>query len=85
MIGIGALVIAPVTADALDETPARRGAWLELNCRDPAALKTAVLKAGLAQIHYSATTSFYFAAPGGQVFGVARADRPEFASWLTRP
>jgi hypothetical protein len=48
-------------------------------------LKTAVLKAGLAQIHYSATTSFYFAAPGGQVFGVARADRPEFASWLTRP
>ena len=76
----GGSVSVQFTADALDETLARRGAWLELKCRDPAALAAAVLKAGLPQIHYPPTTTFYFAAPGGQVFGVARMDRPELAS-----
>jgi hypothetical protein len=76
----GGSVSVQFTAEALDETLARRGAWLDLKCRDPAALEAAVLKAGLPQIHYPATTTFYFAAPGGQVFGVARTDRPELAS-----
>ena len=76
----GGSVSVQFTAEALDEPQARRGAWLELKCRDPAALEAAVLKAGLPQIHYPATTTFYFAAPGGQVFGIARTDRPEFAS-----
>jgi hypothetical protein len=76
----GGSVSVQFTAEALDETLARRGAWLELKCRDPAALEAAVLRAGLPQIHYPATSTFYFAAPGGQVFGVARTDRPELAA-----
>ena len=76
----GGSVSVQFTADALDDILARRGAWLELKCGEPAALEAAVLKAGLPQIHYPATRTFYFAAPGGQVFGVARTDRPELAS-----
>jgi hypothetical protein len=76
----GGSVSVQFTAEALDETSARRGAWLELKCDNPPALEAAVLKAGLPQVHYPATTTFYFAAPGGQVFGVARADRPELAA-----
>jgi hypothetical protein len=74
--GGGALSVQ-FTAGALDEASARRGAWLEIRSPDPAALEAAVVAAGLERIHYPATTTFYFAAPGGQVFGIARADRPE--------
>ncbi|WP_372784227.1 hypothetical protein [Phenylobacterium sp.] len=76
----GGSVSVQFTDGALDEALARRGAWLELRCADPVALEAAVLKAGLPQIHYAATTTFYFAVPGGQVFGVARSDRPDLAS-----
>jgi hypothetical protein len=75
----GGSVSVQFTAGALDETAARRGAWLELRCADPSALEAAVLAAGLPQIRYAATTTFYFAAPGGQVFGLARQDRRELA------
>jgi len=76
----GGAVSVQFTADALDEALARKGAWLELHCDDPAALEVAVLAAGLPVIHYAATTTFYFAAPGGQVFGIARRDRAELAA-----
>jgi hypothetical protein len=76
----GGSVSVQFTAGALDEASARRGAWLEIRSADPAALQGAVLAAGLPQIRYPATTTFYFAAPGGQVFGIARQDRPELAS-----
>ena len=62
---------------ALDEAQARRGAWLELKPADPDALEAAVRAAGLPQIAYAATTTFYFAVPSGQVFGIARTDRAE--------
>jgi hypothetical protein len=75
----GGSVSVQFTAGALDEASARRGAWLELRCPDPSALKAAVLAAGLPQIRYAATTTFYFAAPGGQVFGVVRQGRRELA------
>jgi hypothetical protein len=31
-------------------------------------------------VSYPATTTFYFAVPGGQVFGIARSDRAELKS-----
>ncbi len=73
----GGSVSVEFTDGALDELQARRGAWLELRTADPDALETAVTKAGLPRITYPATTTFYFAVPGGQVFGITRSDRPE--------
>jgi hypothetical protein len=73
----GGAVSVEFTPDALDEAQARRGAWLELRPADPDALEAAVKAAGLPQLTYAATTTFYFAVPGGQVFGIARSDRPE--------
>jgi len=57
------------TEDALDEQQARRGAWLEVKTGDPGALKKKVLEEGLSQVEYL-TGSFYFQAPGGQVWGI---------------
>jgi hypothetical protein len=73
------------TDDALDETQARRGAWLEIWASDPAALKATILAAGLPQVHYAATNTFYFAAPGGQVFGVVSARQPSAGELRTKP
>jgi hypothetical protein len=73
----GGAVSVEFTPDALSERQARRGAWLELKPADPDALEAAVKAAGLPLIAYPATTTFYFAVPGGQVFGIARSDRPE--------
>jgi len=64
------------TEDALDENRARRGAWLEIWSNDPAALKRRILSAGLTQVTYPATNTFYFAAPGGQVLGVVSGRNP---------
>jgi hypothetical protein len=66
----GGAVSVEFTPDALDEAQARHGAWLEILTPDPPALRRAILEAGLPQVEYAATRSFYFAAPGGQVFGV---------------
>ena len=73
----GGAISVEFTPDALDERQARRGAWLELRPADPDALQAAVAAAGLPCIDYAATTTFYFAVPGGQVFGIARSDRAE--------
>jgi hypothetical protein len=56
--------------DALDEQQMRRGAWLELRTDDVDALVKTVLDAGLERVRYVATPTFYFVAPGGQVFGI---------------
>jgi hypothetical protein len=56
--------------DAPDERQARQGAWLELQSDDVDALKARVIAAGLSQLRHPATTTFYFAVPGGQVFGL---------------
>lgn len=64
------------TEDALDEKNAHRGAWLEVRSNDPAALKKKVLDAGLSQVQYSATNTFYFVVPGGQVLGIVSARNP---------
>jgi hypothetical protein len=55
---------------ALDERDARRGAWLEIQTGDPEGLTKRIVESGLEIMEYSATNTFYFAAPGGQVFGV---------------
>ncbi|HEY2358321.1 MAG TPA: hypothetical protein VGH86_12790 [Phenylobacterium sp.] len=73
----GGAVSVEFTESALGHRQARRGAWLELKPADPDALEAAVKAAGLPQVSYPATTTFYFAVPGGQVFGIARADRAE--------
>lgn len=62
--------------DALDEDTLRRAAWLEIRAGDPAAVQNRVVDAGLAQIHHPATNTFYFVAPGGQVFGIVPAQNP---------
>ena len=64
------------TEEALDEVQVRRGAWLEIRADDPAAVQQKVLAAGIPQVHHPATNTFYFAAPGGQVFGVVAARNP---------
>ena len=56
--------------DALDEQAARRGAWLELRSNSVAQLTQRILDAGFPQLRHSASDRFYFAAPGGQVFGL---------------
>jgi hypothetical protein len=69
----GGSVSIELTDDALDQQQARRGAWLELKADDPAALQQKVLAAGFGRVDYPATTTFYFEAPGGQVFGIIPA------------
>jgi hypothetical protein len=64
------------TEDALDEQQSRRGAWLELWSDDPTSLKKKILDAGLPQVHYPATNTFYFAAPGGQILGIVSGRNP---------
>jgi hypothetical protein len=64
------------TEAALEEPAVRRGAWLEIWSNDPAALGKKVLDAGLPQVFYDVTNTFYFAAPGGQVFGIVSAGNP---------
>jgi len=73
------------TEDALDERQARHGAWVEIWSSDPAALSKKILDAGLPQVHYSATNTFYFAAPGGQILGVVRAGNPSAGELRTKP
>jgi hypothetical protein len=64
------------TPDALDEEHARFGAWLEIRSGDPDGLKRTILDAGMLQVHHPATNTFYFKAPGGQIFGVVSASNP---------
>src|SRR6266567_6249287 len=64
------------TEDALDEEHVGRGAWLEVRSNDPEAIKKKILAAGLSQVHYPATNTFYFVAPGGQVLGIVSASNP---------
>ena len=71
------------TDDALDEQGARRSAWLEIWSDDPGALKRKILAAGLPQVTYPATNTFYFAAPGGQVFGVVSGRNPSAGEMRT--
>lgn len=66
----GGSVSIEFTEEALDEEQRRRGAWLEIKTDNPVALKNRIIEAGLPQVHYWATKTFYFAAPGGQVFGI---------------
>lgn len=73
--GGGALSVE-FTETALDEQRARRGAWLEIWCDDPEALKRKILAADLLQVTYPATNTFYFMAPGGQVLGVVSNRNP---------
>ena len=72
------------TDDALDEQRARRGAWLEIWSHDPAALKRKILDAGLSQVTYPATNTFYFVAPGGQVLGVVSGRNPSAGEMRTK-
>ena len=81
----GGSLSVEVTEDALEEQLVRRGAWLEIWSNDPAALKKKVLDAGLPQVHYEATNTFYFAAPGGQVFGIVSARNPSAAEMRVKP
>ena len=57
------------TSDALAENDVRRGAWLELQTDDVDGLRARVTEAGVERVTY-VTPTFYFAAPGGQVFGI---------------
>src|SRR5262249_26274452 len=66
----GGSISVEFSEDAPDEHQARRGAWLELQSDDPDALRRRVIAAGFAQLRHPATTTFYFAVPGGQVFGI---------------
>jgi hypothetical protein len=62
------------TPDALSESDLRRGAWLELQSDDVEALRARALEAGVERVTY-VTPTFYFVAPGGQVFGIVKAEK----------
>jgi hypothetical protein len=72
----GGSLSAEFTEDALDERQMRLGAWVEIWSDDPAGLKKKVLDAGLLQVTYPATNTFYFAAPGGQILGIVSGRNP---------
>lgn len=55
--------------DAPDAQTATYGAWLEIRTPNLAALRQAVLDAGLSEVHHPGH-EFYFSIPGGQVFAV---------------
>src|SRR5215469_12441551 len=80
----GGSISVEFTEDALDEQRVRRGAWLEVWCNDPAALKRKILDAGLLQVTHPATNTFYFAAPGGQVLGVVPGRNPSSGELRTK-
>jgi hypothetical protein len=80
----GGAISIEFTEAALDEQLARRGAWLEIRCEAPDILKQKVLGAGLPQVTYPATNTFYFAAPGGQVFGVVSSRDPSAGELKTK-
>jgi hypothetical protein len=82
--GGGALSVE-FTDAALDEEQAGRGAWLELWAAEPEALKKTILEAGLKQVRYPATNTFYFAAPGGQIFGIVAASNPGGGEMKIKP
>jgi hypothetical protein len=69
--GGGALSIEFIDIADDDDEP-RRAAWLELLTADPAALMRRVLDAGVREVKHPGH-SYYFLAPGGQVFTIARA------------
>lgn len=62
----------PDAPDSEDSDQPRLGAWLELRSDDPGALMTAALEAGLVEVKHPGHP-YYFMAPGGQVFTIARA------------
>lgn len=69
----GGALSVEFTAEALDESQARWGAWLEVQVDDAAAVQRAILDAGLPQLRHPANDHFYFAAPGGQVVRIVSA------------
>lgn len=66
----GASLSIDFTDDALDDAQARRGAWIELQADDAAALQQKVIAAGCPRIEYAVNNHFYFQAPGGQVMRI---------------
>jgi hypothetical protein len=81
----GGALSVEFTDDALDEKQARYGAWLEIWSSDPDALKSKILEADLPQVHYPATNTFYFAAPGGQVIGIVSGTNPSAGELKSKP
>jgi hypothetical protein len=66
----GAALSIDFTEDALDDTQARRGAWIELQSDDADTLQQKVIEAGCPRIKYAVNNHFYFQAPGGQVMRI---------------
>jgi len=64
-----------IAADALGEAQMRQSAWLELRTDDVDGLVKTIIDAGIERVRYVATPTFYFVAPGGQVFGIVGNQR----------
>jgi hypothetical protein len=73
------------TEKALDESRARYGAWMEIQTANPDALKKKILDAGLTQVHYPVTNTFYFMVPGGQVLGIVSGKNPSAGELKNKP
>lgn len=69
----GALSIE-FTPDADDSDEPRLAAWLELRTPDPTAVIQTLREAAIPEVKHPGH-SFYFMAPGGQVFTVVRSDQ----------
>jgi len=56
--------------DALDETQARLGAWVEVGVDDADDVQKRITAAGITRIRYAVNDHFYVQAPGGQVMRI---------------
>lgn len=55
-------------ADALDESQARKGAWLEFLVEEPGTAAEKLAALSVTRVEFSDTKHAYFQAPGGPVF-----------------
>ena len=69
----GASLSVEFTEDALTDSQAERGAWLELRTEDAASLQQRAMEAGLKRVIHPKTPFFYVQAPGGQVFRIVES------------
>jgi len=60
--------------EVLSEEDQRKAAWLEIKTNDVETVKKRLIQFGAKVVDYADKTRFYFQAPGGQVFRLARED-----------
>ena len=69
----GSHIGVEIDPEALDDTQARKGTWLEFRVEDPEATARALDAIDVRRVEYTDKAHAYFQAPGGPVFRLAKA------------